>query len=50
LLKQVQEIGSVLHPEQWRELSILQRFALIKLCRPGHENKNFPIAMKEFGL
>lgn len=36
--------------EQWRNLSSLQRFALIKLTRPGHENKNFPRAMREFGL
>ena len=35
---------------QWRLLSNLQRFALLKLYRPGHENKNFPKAMKEFGL
>lgn len=36
--------------EQWKGLTDLQRFALLKLCRPGHENKNFPIAMKEFGI
>ncbi len=36
--------------EQWQSLSDLQRFALVKLQRPGHENKNFPKAMKEFGL
>ena len=35
---------------QWQSLTCLQRFALIKLCRPGHENRNFPIALKEFGL
>ena len=35
---------------QWRRLSNLQRFALLKLYRPGHENKNFPKAMKEFKL
>lgn len=35
---------------QWNSLSILQRFALVKLSRPGHENANFPPAMKEFGL
>jgi len=35
---------------QWKNLSVLQRFALLKLTRPGHENKNFPKAMKEFGL
>jgi len=35
---------------QWKSLTILQRFALLKLTRPGHENRNFPKAMKEFGL
>ncbi|HMO60590.1 MAG TPA: nitrate reductase associated protein [Ferruginibacter sp.] len=36
--------------EQWLSLTILQRFALLKLCRSEHENKNFPTAMKEFQL
>ncbi|MNK22327.1 hypothetical protein D3C87_406020 [compost metagenome] len=36
--------------EQWNELSDIQRFALVKLCRSGHENKNFPKALVEFGL
>ena len=36
--------------EQWNGLTDLQRFALLKLCRPGHESRNFPKAMKEFGL
>jgi hypothetical protein len=36
--------------QQWRGLSNLQRFVLIKLCKEGHENKNLPKAMKEFGL
>lgn len=35
---------------QWQELSALQRFALLKLSSPGHENKNFPRALKEFNL
>ncbi len=35
---------------QWQQLTNLQRFALLKLCRPGHENKNFTKAMKEFKL
>lgn len=35
---------------QWRELSDVQRFALIKLTRPGHENENFVSAMLEFGV
>ena len=35
--------------KQWKSLTNLQRFALLKLFRPGHENKNFPKAMREFG-
>jgi hypothetical protein len=35
---------------QWQQLRPLQRFALLKLSYPGHENKNFPKAMVEFGL
>lgn len=36
--------------QQWQGLTDLQRFALLKLSYPGHENKNFPKAMVEFGL
>jgi hypothetical protein len=36
--------------DQWKELSILQRFAIVKLSRPGHESKNFKKALIEFGL
>ena len=36
--------------EQWQALAPLQRFALIKLSRPSHENRNFVPAMTEFGL
>lgn len=35
---------------QWLALTNLQRFVLLKLCRPGHENVNFPFAVEEFGL
>ena len=35
---------------QWAALSPLERFALIKLSRSGHENKNFPKALEEFKL
>jgi hypothetical protein len=35
---------------QWRALTNLQRFALLKLMKEGHENKNFPKAIKEFNL
>ncbi|MEO1592860.1 MAG: nitrate reductase associated protein [Cyanobacteria bacterium J06632_22] len=36
--------------DQWQSLSHAQRFALIKLSRPSHENRNFVPAMAEFGL
>ncbi len=35
---------------KWKQLNDLQRFVLVKLSRPSHENRNFPIAIKEFGL
>lgn len=34
----------------WQGLTPAQRFALIKLSRPSHENRNFIPAMTEFGL
>ena len=37
-------------PDSWQALTPSQRFALIKLSRPSHENRNFMPAMKEFGL
>lgn len=46
----VREFGVTLSPQQWAELTPLQRFALIKLSQPGHENENFPKALKEFHL
>ncbi len=36
--------------EQWDKLTSLQRFALIKLSRPSHENSNFYSALQEFNL
>jgi hypothetical protein len=35
---------------QWAALNPIQRFALIKLSRSQHENKNFLPALQEFGL
>ena len=46
----LQEVGAALSLEQWQQLSPLQRFALIKLSRPSHENRNFEPALREFGL
>jgi hypothetical protein len=36
--------------QQWSNLSPAQRFALIKLSRPSHENQNFMPALQEFDL
>ena len=44
------ELGWGVSVAQWKSLTDLQRYALLKLCRPGHENKNFPKAMREFRL
>jgi hypothetical protein len=40
----------ILSQQQWSDLTNLQRFALIKLTREGHESANFLPAMREFGL
>jgi hypothetical protein len=50
LQKKAGEFGWFISINQWKRLSDLQRFALLKLFSPGHENKNFPKAMEEFGL
>ena len=36
--------------DRWSSLTPAQRFALIKLSRSSHENKNFIPALKEFGV
>jgi hypothetical protein len=48
--EKAQELGLTIHLKQWSALSPLQRFALIKLSRAGHENLNFLPALREFGL
>lgn len=45
-----QAAGLKLGVADWRGLDELERFALIKLSRPGHENRNFLAACGEFGL
>ncbi|WP_035155282.1 nitrate reductase associated protein [Calothrix sp. 336/3] len=47
---QAGEFGVTISSTQWQQLSPLQRFALIKLSRSGHENRNFPRAIAEFNL
>jgi hypothetical protein len=50
LFQKAIELGIKINAAEWKSLTALQRFALLKLCKPGHENRNFPIALKEFGL
>ena len=40
----------VLTVEQWAKLTPIQRFALIKLSRSSHENRNFMPALEEFHM
>lgn len=44
------EFQVTIAPLQWANLTPLQRFALIKLSRASHENRNFWPALQEFGL
>lgn len=50
LSEKFEEEGLSLTLSEWQGLTDLQRFALLKLSRPGHENKNFIKAIREFGL
>jgi len=50
LAEKLKEFSWLISLRRWQSLSNLQRFVLIKLSKPGHENKNFPKAVKEFGL
>lgn len=50
LSEKFEEEGLSLTVHEWQGLTDLQRFALLKLSRPGHENKNFIKAIREFGL
>lgn len=44
------QVGLSLTVDQWVQLNSLQRFALLKLSRSGHENNNFLPAAQEFKL
>ena len=50
VVAQAKSVGQEIHLDQWAKLSPLQRFALIKLSRSQHENKNFLPALQEFHL
>jgi hypothetical protein len=48
--EKAEEFGAKLTLDQWSTLSPLKRFALIKLSRSTHENRNFSPALTEFNL
>jgi len=48
--EKVRELRASITLQQWAALNPAQRFALIKLSRPSHENKNFSPALQEFKL
>jgi hypothetical protein len=50
VVDKAQTVGVDITVNQWALLPPLQRFALIKLSRAGHENRNFLPAAQEFGL
>lgn len=47
---QAEKFETAIAVDQWATLIPLERFALCKLSRPGHENRNFRSALREFGL
>jgi hypothetical protein len=50
LLASCRQLGLSLPANAWGDLDELQRFALVKLSHPGHEHRNLPRALVEFGL
>jgi hypothetical protein len=50
VITKAQDHNLSLSVEQWSNLNPAQRFALIKLSRPSHENNNFIPALQEFGV
>jgi hypothetical protein len=48
LLLSCRQLGLALSLEGWSRLDELERFALVKLCHPGHEHRNLPRALQEF--
>lgn len=49
VLRSCAQLGLTLRPERWPALDELERFALVKLSHPGHEHRNLPWALAEFG-
>jgi hypothetical protein len=50
LEERAEQLNRKISIAEWQGLTYLQRFALLKLCRPGHESKNFIKALNEFKI
>lgn len=50
ILEKLYQLNLTLDLSQWQNLENIQRFVLIKLSRPSHENHNFLPACREFNL
>jgi hypothetical protein len=50
LRRSCSQLGLRLRDGCWTDLDELERFALVKLSHPGHEHRNLPRALAEFGL
>ena len=48
LIATLHPMGKTMSRRQWRRLSELERFALCKLARPGHDHHNLAPALAEF--
>ncbi|HIK18030.1 MAG TPA: nitrate reductase associated protein [Leptolyngbyaceae cyanobacterium M33_DOE_097] len=48
VLQKAESFGITLHLDQWEKMTEDQRFALLKLSRSNHENRNFLPALREF--
>lgn len=46
----LQAMGQTMGQGQWQQLSELERFALCKLARPGHDHHNLVHALAEFSI
>ncbi|MBM5799618.1 MAG: hypothetical protein FJ077_01995 [Cyanobacteria bacterium K_DeepCast_35m_m2_023] len=49
VLASCRQLGLTPLTSAWSGLNELQRFALVKLSHPGHEHRNLPRALAEFG-
>ena len=48
IIEMANEYKIEINEDNWKGFDILQKYTLVKLSRPGHKNKNFEAAIKEF--